>query len=238
MARPKTAPTSWTASQVVAHNLTRARQLRGLTQAEVAKRLSTFTGTNWSQATVAQAEGSVLGVRVRQFTANELVALARVFDLPVLYFFLPPYDHDGGLGAPDSPPRGWPWEYLLMLLWGHAGNFAVVAERAAPWAHVSPVVTVPAVDVLDGVPDNALLAKLSRERERYTPEDMLAVAFNGLARRRMHGSMQPGEELSSLVQGLRGLADSLEAFNNYRPGTFLDADEIRNASQNRLPRSE
>ena len=27
----------WSASQVVAHNLTRARELRGLTQAEIAK---------------------------------------------------------------------------------------------------------------------------------------------------------------------------------------------------------
>src|SRR5437660_9602165 len=91
----------WTASQVVAHNLTRARELRGLTQTEIAERLSRFTGSNWSQATVAQAEGSVGGQRVRQFTANELVALARTFDLPVLVFFLPPDDGEGQL-APDD----------------------------------------------------------------------------------------------------------------------------------------
>ncbi|MGH9284996.1 MAG: hypothetical protein ACRD0M_04860, partial [Acidimicrobiales bacterium] len=59
------------------------------------------------------------------------------------------------------------------------------------------------------------------------PEDMLAVAFNGLARRKMRGSMQPGEEVGSLAQSLRGLADALDAFNNYRPGTFLDADEVK-----------
>lgn len=35
------------------HNLTRARDLRGVTQTEVAERLSRFTGTKWSQATVA-----------------------------------------------------------------------------------------------------------------------------------------------------------------------------------------
>ncbi|MGH9268109.1 MAG: hypothetical protein ACRD0D_08020 [Acidimicrobiales bacterium] len=153
-----------------------------------------FTGNPWSQATVAQAEGSVLGVRVRHFTATELVALARVFDLPVLYFFMPPDEGAEGLGTADSPAKGWAWEYLLMLVWGHARNFGAVAERAAPWAHASTVVTVPEADVLDGVPDDALLAKLSRERERYTPEDMLAVAFNGLARRKMRGSMQRGEK--------------------------------------------
>lgn len=229
MAKSKN-PTSWTASQVVAHNLTRARQLRSLTQTEVANRLSVFTGTNWSQATVAQAEGSVLGVRIRQFTANELVALARVFDLPVLYFFVPPEDGKLGFDAPDSPAKGWPWEYLLMLVWGHARNFGAVAERAAPWAHASAVVTVPAADVLDGVPDDALLARLGRDRDRYTPEDLLAVAFNGLARRRMRGSMRPGDEVSSLAASLRGLADALEAFDSYRPGTFLDVDEIRTAA--------
>ncbi len=44
------------------------------------------------------------------------------------------------------------------------------------------------------VPDDDVLADLVRHRERFTPEDMLAVAFNGLARRRMRGSMRPGEE--------------------------------------------
>ncbi len=218
---------TWSASQVVAHNLTRARELRGLTQAEVAERLSRFTGARWSQVTVAQAEGSVSGQRVRSFSANELVALARTFDLPVLYFFLPPTDAAGGLEAPDAPAKGWPWEYLLMLVWGHAKNFGVVAERAAPWAHVSTILTVPADDVLDGEPDDHVLADLVRKRERFTPEDMLAVAFNGLARRWMRGSMRPGEEVASLAANLRGLADALEAFDGYRPGTFFDAEEVR-----------
>ncbi len=229
MAKPKRdeASQAWSASQVVAHNLTRARELRGLTQAEVAERLSRFSGTRWSQVTVAQAEGSVSGQRVRSFSANELVALARTFDLPVLYFFLPPTDGGGGLETPGAPAKGWPWEYLLMLVWGHAKNFPLVADRAAPWAHASTVLTVPADDLLDGEHDDALLADLVRHRDRFTPEDMLAVAFNGLARRGMRGSLRPGEEVASLAANLRGLADALEAFGNYRPGTYFDADEVR-----------
>jgi transcriptional regulator with XRE-family HTH domain len=230
MAKPKrAAPSTWTASQVVAHNLTRARELRGLTQAEVAIRLARFTGNPWSQATVAQAEGSVGGQRIRQFTANELVALARTFDLPVLYFLLPPSGEDARVTfeTSDSPTSGWPWEYLLLLVWGHRNNFGAVADRAAPWAHAATIVTVPPDDVLEGVPDDRVLAALIRDRERYTPEDMLAVAFNGLARRRMRGAKQPGEDVSTLAANLRGLADALDAFNNYRPGTFLDADEVR-----------
>jgi hypothetical protein len=54
MAKPKGGETkTWMASQVVAHNVTRARELRGLTQVEVAERLTKFTGSWWSQATVA-----------------------------------------------------------------------------------------------------------------------------------------------------------------------------------------
>lgn len=238
MAKPKTETRTWTAAQVVAYNMARARELRGLTQAEVAERLTTFTESRWSQATVAQAEGSVSGQRVRQFTANELVALARCFDLPVLYFLLPPEDGPVGLAAPDAPAKGWPWEYLLLLVWGHRTNFPIVADRAAPWAHVSTVLTVPKNDVLPGSPDAELLADLIRDRERYTPEDMLAVAFNGLARRRMRGALQPGEEIQTLAASLRGLADALEAFNNYRPGTFLALDEILAAMRPREAKGE
>jgi transcriptional regulator with XRE-family HTH domain len=227
-----------TPSQVVAHNVTRARELRGLTQAEVGERLSRFTGTRWSQVTVAQAESWASGQRVRQFGADELVALARTFDLPVLYFFLPPEDGRRGLAAPDSPAEGWSWEYLLMLVWGHRQNFPVVAERAAPWAHASTILTVPSDDVLDGEPDDHVIAELVRNRERFTPEDMLAVAFNGLARQRMRGSMRPGEELASLEANLRGLADALKAFDNYRPGTFFDADELRSIGDGPEDRDE
>jgi transcriptional regulator with XRE-family HTH domain len=222
MARKRAEPKTWTASQVVAHNLTCARKLRGLTQAEIAERLSRLTGATWTQATVAQAEGSVLGTRVRHFTANELVALARTFDLPVLYFLLPPEDGSRGFASPDAPPKGWPWEYLLLLVWGHAKNFPVVADRAAPWAHASTVVTVPPDDLLEPRPESVLLDTLTRDRERYIPEDMLAVAFNGLARRGVRGAVKTGDDVTSVVQSLRGLADALEAFANYRPGTFLD----------------
>jgi transcriptional regulator with XRE-family HTH domain len=239
MAKPtRREPKAWTASQVVAHNLTRARELRGITQTEVAERLTTFTGTRWSQATVAQAEGSVSGQRIRQFTANELVAVARTFDLPILFFFLPPDDGPGGFATPDSRAAGWPWEYLLLLVWGHRANFPAVAERAAPWAHVSPVVTVPKADVLDGTPDEGLLEQLGRNRDRLTPEDMLAVAFNGLARRRMRGAPTAGAELASLTASLRGLADALDAFNNYAPGTFLSEDDIRRVAERKQTRNE
>jgi hypothetical protein len=64
-------------------------------------------------------------------------------------------------------------------------------------------------------------------RDRLTPEDMLAVAFNGLARRRMRGSKVPGKALEKMIADLHGLAFALEAFDNYKPGTFFDAEMLR-----------
>lgn len=89
---------------------------------EVAERLKRFTGTNWTQTTVAQAEASISGTRVRQFTTNEFVALARTFDLPVLFFFMPPEERRG-FATPDSPPGAWRWEYLLMWSGATATTF-------------------------------------------------------------------------------------------------------------------
>ena len=216
---------SWTASQVVAHNLTRARELRGLTQAEIAERLARFTGSNWSQATVAQAEGSVSGQRMRQFTANELVALARTFDLPVLFFFLPPDDGEGQLATDDSR-AGLPWEYLLLLVLGHRGNFGVLAERSANWQHVLTAgVDIPSGDPLEEADRLAELAGALRHRQPLLPEDVMAAVFHGLAARRMRGAPSPGDDVATFVENLRGLADALAAFDNYRPGAFID-DEV------------
>ncbi|MDP9418888.1 MAG: helix-turn-helix domain-containing protein [Actinomycetota bacterium] len=238
MARGKARPErNWTASQVVAHNLTRARELRGITQTEIAERLTRFTGANWSQATVAQAEGSVGGQRVRQFTANELVALARTFDLPVLFFFLPPDEGEGLLVTSDAP-HGLAWEYLLLLVLGHEQNQEVLEERTANWYRsLVPTVTIPRGDVLDhGRP--ADIPGLQEQRSPLLPEDLLATAFHGLAARKMRGARRPGKEVAKFAENLRGLADALDAFNNSRPGTFLNLTTANEIAAERRRRHE
>ncbi len=229
---------AWTPSQVVAHNVTRARDLRGLTQAEVGERLTRFTGARWSQTAVAQAEGSVGGQRVRQFTANELVALARTFDLPVLFFFLPPDDGEGRL-VTDDAQGGLPWEYLLVLLLGHRGSFPILADRVANWAEVlAQGIDIPRSDAPQD-PESVLaeIAGSLRRREPLLPEDVLAAVFHGLAARRMRGAPQPDDELTNDVaafaDNLRGLADALTAFNNYRPGEFLDERVVAEVAEKR-----
>jgi hypothetical protein len=69
--QPETPPPTWTPNQVVAGNLLRLRQRRGLTQGEVARLLSSVAGKDWSEAMVAHAERSVTGNRVREFTADD-----------------------------------------------------------------------------------------------------------------------------------------------------------------------
>ncbi len=226
----------WSASQVVAHNLTKARELRGLTQAEVAERLSRFTGAPWSQTTVAQAEGSVSGQRIRQFTANELVALARTFDLPVLFFFLPPDDGDGRL-VTDDAKGGLPWEYLLVILLGHRGNFPVLADRTANWAQLLVNgIDIPRSDV--PADSDTVLGEIAgvRRREPLLPEDVLAAVFHGLAARHMRGAPRPGDNVATMTANLRGLADALTAFTNYRPGEFVDERVVAEVAEQRKQR--
>jgi transcriptional regulator with XRE-family HTH domain len=101
-----------TPNQLVAYNLRQARRLRGWTQEQAAARLEPHLGTLWSKATYSAAERSVDGKVVRRFDADDLIAFARTFRLPITWFFLPPGGDrfpvpDGVstyLRVPDEPP--------------------------------------------------------------------------------------------------------------------------------------
>ena len=73
------APAALTPNQVVAYNLKRARDFRGWTQDEAADVLAQHLGERWSKASWSAAERSVDGVRQRELTANEIVALSQAF---------------------------------------------------------------------------------------------------------------------------------------------------------------
>lgn len=82
---------SFTANQLVAYNLQRARKARGWSQEDLGSLLGFKTGRMWSKASVSAAETSWRpGRRPRKFDANEVLAFARVLRLPVGYFYLPP----------------------------------------------------------------------------------------------------------------------------------------------------
>ena len=77
-------------NQVVAYNVRAARELRGWTQEEFAERLELYLGQRLTQAGVSSIERAWDGDRRREFDAHELLVFAMVFDLPILWFLLPP----------------------------------------------------------------------------------------------------------------------------------------------------
>ena len=77
-------------NQVVAYNVRAARELRGWTQEELAERLERYLGQRLSQAGVSSIERAWDSDRRREFDAHELLIFAMVFDLPIVWFLLPP----------------------------------------------------------------------------------------------------------------------------------------------------
>lgn len=81
----------YTVNQIVAYNLAAARKSKGWTQTEAASQLAPFLGITWSKATLSAAERSFSNPeRIRQFTADDIIAFASAFELPIQYFFIPP----------------------------------------------------------------------------------------------------------------------------------------------------
>lgn len=90
-------------NQLVAANLARARALRGWTQDQAAERLERYLGSRWSKANYSAAERAVTGRRPRTFDADDLLAFARTFELPITWFLLPPHGSEPLLSTPDDP---------------------------------------------------------------------------------------------------------------------------------------
>lgn len=87
---PPASPAEVDLNQVVAYNVRAARELRGWTQDEFAVRLEPYLGQRLTQASVSGIERAFDGERRREFDAQELLVFAQVFDLPILWFLLPP----------------------------------------------------------------------------------------------------------------------------------------------------
>jgi transcriptional regulator with XRE-family HTH domain len=106
-----------TPNQLVAYNLQRARTMRGWTQEQAAERLEPFIGKRWSKASWSSAERSVTGERPREFTADELIAFARCFELPPPWFLSLPLETKE-VAVPGPAPHQRSRDYLAMLVRG------------------------------------------------------------------------------------------------------------------------
>jgi transcriptional regulator with XRE-family HTH domain len=122
-------------NQVVAFNLARAREDKGWTQDQAAEALAPYLGTRWSKASVSQAERSIAGKFIRKFDADEIVAFARAFELPISWFFMPPppWSNQPGvavkLSTPDAEPFGAALGLLVDLVFGDAHQQALLSLR-------------------------------------------------------------------------------------------------------------
>jgi transcriptional regulator with XRE-family HTH domain len=79
-----------TPNQLIAFNLKEVREEKGWTQEKAAEELATFLGRRWSKASYSAAERSVDTPRIKQFSADELVAMCFAFNVPMVRFFAPP----------------------------------------------------------------------------------------------------------------------------------------------------
>lgn len=77
-----------TAAEIISRNVRRMRLARGWTQAETARRFSEITGQPQSVASWSAGE-QVGKARQRQWLANDVAALALLFDVPVGDLFEP-----------------------------------------------------------------------------------------------------------------------------------------------------
>ena len=77
-------------NEIVAYNFRAARELRGWTQEETARALERLLGQRLPQASISAIERAYEGDRHREFDAHEILAFALAFDLPLVWFFLPP----------------------------------------------------------------------------------------------------------------------------------------------------
>ena len=125
---------SWTPNQIVAHNLAKARVLRGWTQDQAADACAPYLGTRLSPASWSAIERSVDGNRIKVVSADELVAFARALDLPVGFFLTPPSVWDDHVvSTPDAGPDGLEPGELFDVVIGTEENLQAWEQYLLSW---------------------------------------------------------------------------------------------------------
>ena len=146
-----------TPNQVVAERIAYARKLRGWTQEEAAERLAPFIPVRWSPVTFSIVERSVDGKRIRQFTADDLVALSRAFEVPVSYWFTPVWTIDFPLIVTPDYPDGLSTSLLVAVILGDETGFDTWANEILAWGARQPGERNPAtgqtLDHVEPLPD-------------------------------------------------------------------------------------
>lgn len=185
---------AWTPNQVVAHNIARARLLRGWTQEQAAEEIAPYLGAKLSTASFSAIERSVDGGRIRQFDADEVFAFARGFGLPIGWFFTPPSPSDEiGIATPDAKRDGLDPHELLDAILG-------TPETLEEWQQA--LMTWPVMEHRARVHDDGTFEDLGRvEPDVHHRAAELAKVRTQVALREMLGD----------VSGARHVLDRLTA---------------------------
>lgn len=148
-------------NEVVAYNFRRARELRGLTQDEAALALQPFLGQRLPQASISALERSYGGDKRREFDAQEILAFACAFDLPLLWFLLPPPEDDRRLqGTSDHVHE------LYTLVLGRTDQLDELYQRFRELGMDEPAAHDTEVAAIFGVPTARTLADYRHRRKQ------------------------------------------------------------------------
>jgi len=183
-------------NEIVAYNFRRARELRGLTQDEAAQALEPFLGQRLPQASISAIERAYGGERRREFDAQEILAFAAAFDLPLMWFFLPPPDD---LRRLDRTPDRVNELYTLAL--GREDQVDLLYDRFRELGMPEPDATDDKAARIFGAPT----ARTLRDY-RYRRKEMLLAMLDDYADKVDATADEMGQFFDHLRQvGVRGL---------------------------------
>lgn len=149
-------------NQVVAYNIREARHLRGWTQEQLASRLEPYLGRRLTQASISAIERAWDGDRRRIFDAHELLTFALVFNLPLLYFLLPPPGDSRPLQGTSLPLTD-----VCVWLLGREKQLEPVYERLRQYEISDPPAAAETVETLTGITSPAALWNFRERRKEF-----------------------------------------------------------------------
>jgi len=217
---PPPPPAGVDLNQVVAYNVRAARELRGWTQEEVSERLEPYLGQRLTQAGISAIERAWDGDRRREFDAHELLIFALVFDLPMLWFLLPP-PGDHRLMAQTTRPV----DELYMHLLGRPEQLEPVYARLRQIGVTDPTAAEETVEKITG--EQARSRRWSYKERR---KELLLALLNEHADDLDNAIDELGRQLDHLRRvGIRGFIaehtndDDYARPNRRQPGRTASA---------------
>lgn len=157
-------------NQIVSYNFREARELRGWTQEETAARLEPLLGQRLPQTSISAIERAYSGEHRRVFDAHEILAFAFAFELPLIWFFLPPEgdrNHFQGIPARVSD--------LIQIVLGREDALGPVYERFSRLGINDPTELELTMEKITGVPAP------SRQSYRERRKRLLLALLDGHA---------------------------------------------------------